>query len=170
MSAVVDRLEKGPLPPATVKLVIPEGLWLSEIRTRILRTFPLMKPAALDHALATVRSKYEPAGSNNLEGLLFPATYQVLLGDRANPTKLVRQMVTAFDQQADSIGLSTAAQQLGLHALPGAHGGLDGRGGGQAARRPGQGGPGHLQPAGQRDDARHRRHRRVRPRSSARPA
>ena len=113
MSAVVDRLEKGPLPPATVKLVIPEGLWLSEIRARILRTFPLMKPAALDHALATVRSKYEPAGSNNLEGLLFPATYQVLLADRANPTKLVRQMVTAFDQQADSIGLGTVAQQLG---------------------------------------------------------
>jgi UPF0755 protein len=72
-----------------------------------------MKPAALDHALATVRSKYEPTGSNNLEGLLFPATYQVLLADRANPTKLVRQMVTAFDAQADSIGLGTAAAQLG---------------------------------------------------------
>jgi UPF0755 protein len=114
MSAVVDRLERGPLPPATVKLVIPEGLWLSEIRARILHAFPLMKPAALDHALATVRSKYEPAGSNNLEGLLFPATYQVLLRDRANPTKLVEQMVTAFDQQADSLGMSAAAQQLGI--------------------------------------------------------
>jgi UPF0755 protein len=114
MSAVIDRLEKGPLPPATVTLVIPEGLWLSEIRARILHAFPLMKPAALDHALATVRSKYEPAGSNNLEGLLFPATYQVLLRDRANPTKLVQQMVTAFDQQADSIGLSAGAQQLGV--------------------------------------------------------
>jgi UPF0755 protein len=114
MSAVVDRLEKGPLPPVTVRLVIPEGLWLSEVRARILRAFPLMKPAALDHALATVRSKYEPVGSNNLEGLLFPATYQVLLGDRANPTKLVQQMVTAFDQQADSIGLGPAAQQLGV--------------------------------------------------------
>jgi UPF0755 protein len=113
MSAVVDRLEKGPLPPATVKLVIPEGLWLSEIRARILHTFPLMKPAALDHALATVRSKYEPAGSNNLEGLLFPATYEVLLRDRGNPTKLISQMVTAFDQQADSVGLTAGAQQLG---------------------------------------------------------
>src|SRR5262249_2853405 len=57
---------------------------------------------------------YEPAGSNNLEGLLFPATYQVLLRDRANPTKLVQQMVNAFDQQADSIGLSSGAQQLGI--------------------------------------------------------
>ena len=113
MSAVVDRLERGPLPPATVKLVIPEGLWLSEIRARILRTFPLMKPAALDHALQTVRSKYEPAGTNNLEGLLFPATYQVLLGDRANATKLVRQMVNAFDQRADRLGLGSAAQQTG---------------------------------------------------------
>ena len=113
MSAVIDRLDRGPLPPATVKLVIPEGLWLSEIRARILRTFPLMKPAALDHTLATVRSKYEPVGSNNLEGLLFPATYQVLLGDRANPTKLVQQMVNTFDQHADGIGLGPAAHQLG---------------------------------------------------------
>jgi len=114
MSGVVDRLERGPLPPATVKLVIPEGLWLREVRARILHAFPLMKPAALDHALATVRSKYEPAGSNDLEGLLFPATYEVLLRDRANPTKLVQQMVTAFDQRADRIGLTAAAQQLGI--------------------------------------------------------
>ncbi len=114
MSDVVDRLDKGPLPPATVSLLIPEGLWLSQIRARILKTFPEMKPAALDHALATVRSKYEPAGSHNLEGLLFPATYQVLLGDQANPTKLIQQMVSTFDQEADSIGLDQASKKLGL--------------------------------------------------------
>ena len=51
-------------PPATRTVVIPEGLWLSEIRARILQTFPEMKPADLDHALATVHSKYQPAGSH----------------------------------------------------------------------------------------------------------
>jgi UPF0755 protein len=114
MSAVVDRLEQGPLPPLTVKIAIPEGLWLSEIRARILKTFPAMKPAALDKALRTVRSKYEPAGSTNLEGMLFPATYEVQLGDRANATKLVQQMVSTFDQQADSLGLAKAAQKLDM--------------------------------------------------------
>src|SRR5262249_63860 len=42
MGAVVRRLDKGPLPPATRTLVIPEGLWASEIRARILQTFPEM--------------------------------------------------------------------------------------------------------------------------------
>ena len=65
-----------------------------------------MKPADLDKALATVHSKYQPAGSTNLEGFLFPATYQVLLTDVGNPQKLVAQMVTKFDQEADSLGLS----------------------------------------------------------------
>jgi UPF0755 protein len=114
MSAVVDRLDQGPLPPLTTRLVIPEGLWLSEIRARILKAFPQMKPADLDRALHTVRSKYEAPGSNNLEGLLFPATYEVLLGDRTNATKLVQQMVTTFDEHADRLGLSQAAQQLGV--------------------------------------------------------
>jgi UPF0755 protein len=114
MSAVLDRLDKGPLPPLTVKIVIPEGLWLSEIRARILRTFPGMKAADLDHALATVHSKYQPPGSTDLEGLLFPATYEVAIADETNPTKLVQQMVTAFDQRADQIGLATAAKQVGV--------------------------------------------------------
>ncbi len=73
-----------------------------------------MKPADLDHALATVHSKYQPAGSTNLEGFLFPATYQVLLTDVGNPTKLVSQMVTKFDEEADSLNLTAAAKNVGM--------------------------------------------------------
>jgi len=114
MSQVVKRLDRAPLPPPTRTLVVPEGLWLSEVRAKILQTFPEMKPADLDHALATVHSKYQPAGSTNLEGFLFPATYQVLLTDVANPQKLVAQMVTKFDEEADSLNLTTGAKALGM--------------------------------------------------------
>ncbi len=114
MSEVVKRLDRAPLPPATRTVVIPEGLWLSEIRTKILATFPEMKPADLDHALATVHSKYQPAGSTNLEGLLFPATYQVPLTDVDNPQKLIAQMVAKFDQEADSLHLAAQAKALGF--------------------------------------------------------
>lgn len=114
MSDVVKRLDQAPLPPATRTVAIPEGLWLSEIRTKILQTFPEMKPADLDHALATVHSKYQPAGSSNLEGFLFPATYQVPLTDVGNPQKLIAQMVTKFDQEADSLNLSAQAKALGF--------------------------------------------------------
>ncbi len=114
MSDVVKRLDRAPLPPATRTVVIPEGLWMSEIRAKILQTFPEMKPADLDHALATVHSKYQPAGSTNLEGFLFPATYQVLLTDVGNPQKLIAQMVTKFDQEADSLNLAAQAKALGF--------------------------------------------------------
>ena len=114
MSDVVKRLDRAPLPPPTRTIAIPEGLWVSEIRAKILATFPEMKPADVDKALATVHSKYQPAGSTSLEGFLFPATYQVLLTDVGNPQKLIAQMVTKFDQEGDSLGLNAGATKLGL--------------------------------------------------------
>lgn len=105
MGDVVDRLDRGPLPPNYTELVIPEGFWLSDITQRILQTFPQMDPAELQTALTTVRSRYQPADSTNLEGLLFPATYRVEEGDEADEEKLVRQMVEKFDATADEIGL-----------------------------------------------------------------
>jgi UPF0755 protein len=113
MDNVVNRLRKGPLPPVTRPLVIPEGLWLAEIKAKILQTFPEMNAAELDTALTTVRSKYQPDGVTSLEGLLFPATYDVAKGDEVDEQKLVQQMVTKFDQVADSVGLDQSQQKLG---------------------------------------------------------
>jgi len=109
MSDVVDRLEAGPLPPNYTEITIPEGFWLTDIKARILQTFPQMDAAELDAALVTVRSTYQPADSTNLEGLLFPATYRVEEGDEADEQKLVQQMVDAFDRNADEIGLADTA-------------------------------------------------------------
>ena len=66
--------------PVTDKLVVPEG-------SRSTRSRP---PSAASRGSGSppmrssrpppsgqVRSPYEPAGTNNLEGLLFPATYPV---------------------------------------------------------------------------------------------
>ena len=105
--AVVAALNQGPLPPEALRITIPEGLWLSEIRDRVLETFPEMDTASWDAAVASVRSTYQPAGSS-LEGFLFPATYEVAQQDAADTTKLLTQMVTAFDAVADEIGLAEA--------------------------------------------------------------
>ena len=113
MDAVITRLDKGPLPPETRQIVIPEGLWLAEIKARILETFPEMNAAELDAALVTVRSKYQPSDSTSLEGLLFPATYQVAKGDEVDEQKLVQQMVTKFDEVADQVGLDQAPAKVG---------------------------------------------------------
>jgi UPF0755 protein len=58
----------------------------------------------------TVRSRYEPAGSNNLEGLLLPETYFLSPGD--DETAILRKMVDLFDQTADRVNLVNAAAKL----------------------------------------------------------
>ena len=103
MSNVVERLKKGPLPPVTRTITIPEGLWVSDIKAKILETFPEMDPAELDTALASVRSKYQPDDVTSLEGLLFPATYEVSKGDEVDEQKLVQQMVSKMPEDRPKI-------------------------------------------------------------------
>lgn len=114
MDNVVNRLKKGPLPPRTRELVIPEGLTVAETGARILATFPEMNATDLDTALQSVRSKYEPADSTSLEGMLFPATYQVLESDAVDEQQVVQQMVTKFEQVAADIGLDQSPERIGL--------------------------------------------------------
>ncbi|HKY77785.1 MAG TPA: endolytic transglycosylase MltG, partial [Acidimicrobiia bacterium] len=61
-----------------------------------------------------VRSKYQPLGNTNLEGLLFPDTY--LLTDKEDETAIVRRLVGRFDQVADEVGVATADRPNGLGA------------------------------------------------------
>jgi UPF0755 protein len=55
----------------------------------------------------TVRSPWEPVGSNNLEGLLGTGTYQVLPGTSAKT--LLTTMVDRFDRKAAAAGATPAA-------------------------------------------------------------
>ncbi|MEI7591784.1 MAG: endolytic transglycosylase MltG [Actinomycetes bacterium] len=114
MASVVARLKKGPLAPKTRELLIPEGFTLAEIKVKILETFPEMNAAELDTAFQTVRSKYEPTDSTNLEGLLFPATYEVLETNAVDEKGVVEQMVGKFEQVAAEIGLDDAQASVGL--------------------------------------------------------
>ena len=111
--AVISALEKGPV-IVTDAVVVPEGFTVRQIADRVgaLSGLGLSAQKFLTAASdGTVRSPYEPAGVNNLEGLLFPATYTVHQGE--TEVELLEQMVGAFDAQADDIGLQAAAQKLG---------------------------------------------------------
>jgi len=60
-----------------------------------------------------VRSSLEPAGTDNLEGLLGTGTYQVLPGETAQ--QLLTQMVVRFEGQAAAAGLTdSSAAALGM--------------------------------------------------------
>lgn len=119
--SVLEVLAGGPAPPQVDTITIPEGLWLDEIGDRVLAAFPEMQRSDWDAALVTVRSAYQPE-SATLEGLLFPATYEVAVEDRGDATKLVQQMVGAFDAVAAEIGLDDATATIrsatGLELTP----------------------------------------------------
>ncbi len=111
---VVSVLEKGPpIVDNSIRLTIPEGLTLAQIAARV-ATLP-GRSADKFLAAATsgqIRSRYEPAGSNNLEGLVFPATYQVSASD--GEATILQRMVQKFDDTATTLGLDQAAAKLGI--------------------------------------------------------
>ena len=112
-STALYILQKGPL-PVTYQLVVPEGFTVGQIAAAVahLKGAGISQQGFLQAAMGgQVRSPYEPAGSNDLEGLLFPATYPVQQGETAD--ELVQYMVATFDSHAAALGLSAAAQRLG---------------------------------------------------------
>lgn len=112
MDHVIDRLKQGPLPPKFTEITLPEGLWLSDTITKIKEKYPDMSnDAAYQQAALTLTSKYRPAGKP-LDGLLFPAGYRVEDDDKADPTKLLDQMVKKFEQVGNEIGLADASTKL----------------------------------------------------------
>ena len=101
----------------TDRLVIPEGYSIRQMANAIAALPNLHLSAARFLAAATngeVRSPYEPAHVNNLEGLLFPDTYPVVQGD--TEIDVLEKMVGAFDDQASALGLNALAARRHLSA------------------------------------------------------
>jgi UPF0755 protein len=106
MGDVADALDAG---PKTIyhRLTIPEGFTLKQIAERV-GTLPGKSAAAFTAATTSgrVRSKFQPAGSNNLEGLVFPDTY--FIEDKNTEEQILMRMVAKFDEVATAEGLSTS--------------------------------------------------------------
>lgn len=112
--SVISALEAGPK-IITDKLLVPEGFTVAQIAQAVAKLPGLNLSAAKFLAASTdgsVRSPYEPQGINNLEGLLFPATYDVRQGE--TESELLQQMVLSFDDHASSLGLTSTASTLGI--------------------------------------------------------
>ena len=113
-SAAISALEKGPK-IITAELVIPEGYTVAQI-ARAVGALPNMGLSAQKFLAAadngSVRSPYEPPGVNDLEGLLFPATYQVRQGQ--SETDVLEELVGTFDDRAQALGIDAAASRLGV--------------------------------------------------------
>lgn len=105
---LVAALEKGPRQEFQ-RLTVPEGLTLEQVAERVGRLPGRSADAFLQAAASgTVRSRYQPAGSTSLEGLLFPETYNVT--PREDETAILRRMVTTFEIEAARAGIDDVAQ------------------------------------------------------------
>jgi uncharacterized YceG family protein len=112
-SAAIAALSKPPPAVIEVKVVIPEGYTRLQIARLALqdglsgsylaasRRSPLLDPAAYG----------APRGAGDLEGFLFPATYEMSVG--APAARLVRQQLIAFRQRFGP-ALARRARSLGV--------------------------------------------------------
>jgi UPF0755 protein len=112
--AALHDLEAGPA-IVQVRLTIPEGYGLDQIAASVAKLPGLHLSAQRFLSLAStgaVRSRYEPTGSNNLEGLMFPDTYFIDQGE--DEQQILQTLVDRFDQVADQLSLASSPTTNGL--------------------------------------------------------
>lgn len=96
------------------RLVLPEGLRLTEALDRIATATGLPR-AAFDEALAAPANLGLPAwAKGRAEGLLYPATYDLLPGE--TPTQILTRLIQRFEQSAVALELEERADELGVSA------------------------------------------------------
>ncbi len=101
----VGLLKSGPAKGPQFRLVVPPGLTLAEVAGRIGMLQGHSSEAFLQVAQSgAVRSKYQPPEVTSLEGLIFPDTYFVSKNE--TDQQILTRLVSAFDRNADAIGLS----------------------------------------------------------------
>lgn len=111
-ATIVQTLAHGPV---LDKLVIPDGLTLSQIAARVGHLPGQSASQFIQVAKSgVVRSPFEPAGVNSLEGLLYPDTYSFAPG--TSPQAILQMMSDAFVAHAKGLGLVPGSTSNGLSA------------------------------------------------------
>jgi len=106
---VLSDLEAG-THLAVDTLSVPPGLTLRQIAARVAALPGMHLSAAAFLAAAhdgQVRSPLEPAGTDDLEGLVYPATYDV--SPKETVVQILADLVDTFDRHVMSAGLLSAA-------------------------------------------------------------
>ncbi len=111
-ATVLAVLGRGPLGPEITRISIPEGFRLGQIRHRITEAVPRFTPDDFDAALAEVRSPLLAEGSDDYEGLLFPATYEVTPDDTV--ADLLQRMADTMTRRVQALAVDPEVRELGL--------------------------------------------------------
>ena len=111
--SALETLTRGPQVPNQQKVTFPEGFRLNQFADRVGARLPGRTATRFLQVAANgrIRSSLLPSDSSNLEGFLFPSTYQFLLDD--DEETVISRLVDAFDAAADAEGLTTAQAKIG---------------------------------------------------------
>lgn len=95
------------------RITIPEGLTLVQIAERVGRLPGRSADTFLQIARSgEITSPYLPPGSTNLEGVLFPSTYELKQSD--DERAILQRMVNGFNVVAQQVGLDQSQAKVGL--------------------------------------------------------
>jgi len=113
VEAALAAMRKGPKAPPQFELRLPPGLTLKDIAERVGKLPGRSAQQFLAAANSgTVRSKYQPAEVQTLEGLTWPDTYFV--GESENETAILKRLVGEFDKRADQLQIGPRSAELGI--------------------------------------------------------
>jgi len=91
------------------------------MRNVMLDNIATLDPASMDDALNSgeIRSQFQPRGVSSLEGLMFPATYQISEEESSNERAMVQRLVNTMDQVIIELGVDQGLQlENGLTLTP----------------------------------------------------
>lgn len=110
-AAALDALREG-IPLDVFRFTIPEGRALRQIAQIIGDATPISSKAFLSAATSGRHRSSVAPKTVNLEGLLWPDTYEI--AEDATADDVVELLVTTFEQRAKTIGLEEGAARLGV--------------------------------------------------------
>jgi len=105
--SIIAALDAGQVPVKVEKLVIPEGLRISEIADRV-AAVGIPKQAYL-HAVDAASPPTGFGHPSSMEGFMFPATYDITSHEKAS--KLVGQQLAAFENAFAQVDMSYAGSK-----------------------------------------------------------
>ena len=94
-------------------VTFPEGFTLEQMASRLAEKVPRLDAANFlqQSVSGVVTSAFAPSGSTNLEGLLFPDTYQISGDDSA--TRVLQRMAGLMERVGRQEGIAKSEAQLG---------------------------------------------------------
>ena len=109
---VLQVITVGPV-VVTFKLAIPEGFMLSQVTDRIISELPFLTETDIQKAIAPTNYSYDFLNDNNvkvenLEGFLFPKTYEVL--PQYNAQNVVEMFLSQYQLETSSLDYGFAAE------------------------------------------------------------